>query len=149
MPKRDVWGNEIENAKALGVLPIARTTVTDDKVKTEAVRLGLAIAPIPKFVTESGPGTEKERRIELSAEQRDVMATVTGQFALEILGPIVNDPSWERIPVFAQAEVYKRVIEKARLKGRYEALPGDAVEREKKRLEINAKIMEQVLKADQ
>jgi hypothetical protein len=148
MPKRDVWGKEIENARALGVLPVTRTTATDDLVKQEAVRLALPIAPIPQFVYEAGPFEAKERRIEMTAEQRDIMATVSGKFALEILTPIVADSSWKSIPDFAKVEIYRRVIEAARKKGRYEALPGDAAEREQKRLEINAKIMEQVLKAD-
>jgi hypothetical protein len=136
MPQRDVWGEKKPNERLFGILPIATSKESHDKVKTEAARLELAIADVPKFVLESGPLSQREQCIELTPEQRDVMKEISGKFAMEILSPIVNASDWERIPDFAKAEVYKRVIEAARKKGRYDALPPEAAERQQMREKI-------------
>ena len=143
MPKRDVWGQPSANDKWFAVMPVATSEVSKDKVKTEAVRLELAMSPAPKFLTEKGPFKPSDKRIDLTAEQRDVFAQVSGKNAMEILAPIVNAADWERIPDFAKEEIYKRVIEGTRKQGQYAALPPDAAERDKVRQKIVDTIVKQ------
>lgn len=143
MPKRDVWGQPSANDKWFAVMPVATSEVSKDKVKTEAVRLEIAMSPAPKFLVEKGPFKPSDKRIELTAEQRDVFARVSGKNAMELLAPIVNASDWERIPDFAKAEVYKRVIEGTRRQGQYAALPPDAAERDKVRQKIVGTIVKQ------
>lgn len=144
MPKRDAWGEPVQNNKWFDVMPVAVTEASHDKVKTEAVRLELAISSAPKFVLERGPFKTKDRRIDLTAEQRDVFAETMGKNAMTLLSPIVNAPDWERIPDFAKAEIYKRVLEGTRKQGQYAALPPADAERIKMREEIVGKVLKQV-----
>lgn len=147
MPKRDVWGEPAQNDRWFAVMPVAKSQISEDKVKTEAVRLQLAIQDAPKFVTERGPFNPKDKRIELSAEQRDVFREVAGKNAMSILGPIVSAPDWDRIPDFAKAEIYKRVIEGTRKQGQYAALPPDDAARVKMREEIVNRVIQETNKA--
>jgi hypothetical protein len=148
MPKRDVWGEPVENNKWFEVMPVSVTQEDKDFVKQEAVRLHLAIANAPKFVMERGPFKAKDKRIDLSPEQRDVFAETMGKNAMTILAPIVNAPDWKQIPDFAKAAIYQKVFEGTRKQGQYEALPPEGEERLKKRQEIVGKILQQVQEAE-
>jgi hypothetical protein len=144
MPKRDVWGEPSENNKWFDVMPVQVSQASEDKVKTEAVRLHLAIADAPKFLLERGPFKSKERQVPLSAEQRDVMREVTGKNAMTILAPIVNSEDWKQIPDFAKAAIYQKVLEGTRKQGQYAALPPTDAARVKLREEIVGKILQQI-----
>ena len=50
-------------------MPVATSEVSKDKVKTEAVRLEIAMSPAPKFLIEKGPFKPKDKRIELTAKE--------------------------------------------------------------------------------
>ncbi len=147
LPKRDVWGEPVKSERLFAVMPVARTTQSDDLVRTEAMRLQVAISDAPKFIMESGPFNNREKRVKLQEEQRDIMREVSGAKAMEILAPIVNAPDWAQIPDFAKAAIYKDVIEGARKQGQYAALPPDAEARVKLREKIVNKIIEQSRKA--
>jgi hypothetical protein len=144
MPKRDVWGEPVANDKWFDVMPVAVTQKDEDKVKTEAVRLHLALTDAPKFLLERGPFKSKERQIELSAEQRDVMREVTGKNAMTILAPIVGSADWKNIPDFAKAAIYMKVFEGTRKQGQYAALPPDDAARAKLREKIVGEVLRQV-----
>lgn len=148
LPKRSVWGEPMQNDRFFDVLPVATSKQSEDKVKTEAMRLQLAIVDAPRELVEKGPFKQKERDIKLTGEMRDVMREVSGKMALEILSPIVNAPDWDRIPDFAKAEVYKRVIERSRQQGALQALPPDSPERVQMRDKIVNKINEQFRAAE-
>lgn len=141
MPKRDVWGEPVENGRWFGVMPVATSQISEDKVKTEAVRLELAIQDAPKFIMEKGPFNPKDKRLELTQEQRDIHREVAGKFSMEILKPIVNAPDWERIPDFAKAAIYKGVLEAGRRQGAQAALPADSAAREALRQKIVDRII--------
>jgi hypothetical protein len=143
MPARDVWGEPKKNERLFGVLPIATSEESKDKVRTEAMRLELAITDVPKFLLEAGPLKPGERRIELTPEQRDIARAVSGKRAMEILAPIVNSEDWKNIPDFAKALVYQRVLQAARVQGRLAGLPPDAPEREAMRQKIIEEIQRQ------
>lgn len=148
LPKRSVWGEPMQNDRFFDVLPVATSKQSEDKVKTEAMRLQLAIVDAPRELVEKGPFKQKERDIKLTGEMRDVMREVSGKMALEILSPIVNAPDWDRIPDFAKAEVYKRVVERSRQQGALQALPPDSPERVQMRDKIVNKINEQFRAAE-
>lgn len=144
LPKRDIWGEAMKNERFLYVTPVAVSEKTNEKVRTEAMRLELAISDVPRFITEAGPTDQRERRIELKPEQLDIMRQVSGQFAMEILRPMVNSDTWDSVPDFAKAAIYRKVVEVSRERGRYAALPADAAERQKMREKISAEIIRQV-----
>lgn len=147
LPKRDAWGEPSRNDKWFEVLPVATSEESHDKVKQEAVRLQIAIADAPKFATEKGPFNPKDKRVEMTIEQRDVFREVAGKNAMTILAPIVNAPDWERIPDFAKAEIYRKVIEGTRKQGAFAALPPDAPAREEVRKKILTEIIRQTSEA--
>lgn len=143
MPKRDVWGEPSKNDRWFAVMPVATSEESKDKVKTEAVRLSLALNDAPKFVMERGPFKPGEKKIELTGEQRDVFREVAGKNAMTILAPIVNSPDWNRIPDFAKAKIYQSVVKGARTQGEYAALPPDDASRDAMRRKILDKVIEQ------
>lgn len=143
MPKRDVWGQPSKNDRWFDVMPVATSEISKDKVKTEAVRLSLALNDAPKFVLERGPFKPGEKKIELTGEQRDIYRQVAGGNAMTILAPIVNSPDWDRIPDFAKAKIYQSVVKGARAQGEYAALPPDAASRDEMRRKLLNKIIEQ------
>lgn len=145
MPKRDVWGEPAKNERWFSVLPIATSEASKDKVRTEAMRLELAIQDVPKFMQERGPFNPKDKRVELTDEQRDVWRQVSGSRAMEILSPIVNAQDWERIPDFAKAAIFKGVIEATRREGAQAALPADSATRE----QLRQKIVDRIIREQQ
>ena len=147
LPARDVWGEPKHNDKWFSVLPIQTSQIATDKVKTEAVRLQLAIKDAPKDIIERGPFKPGEKKIELTGEQRDLMRQISGKGALDILRPIVNAPDWEQIPDFAKAKIYQEVIQNQRRLAAFTALPPDAPAREAMRREILEKVVQQTEQA--
>lgn len=148
LPKRDVWGEPQKNDRWFAVLPVATSDVSQEKVRTEAARLHLAIADAPRFAMERAPFSAKEKRVDLTEPQRDIFREVSGKNAMEILAPIVNSSDWSQIPDFAKAEVYKKVIEGARKQGMYSALPPDDPSREKLREKLIEKVIKQTRDAE-
>jgi hypothetical protein len=144
MPKRDVWGEPAKNQRLFGVLPITASEESKNKVKTEAVRLGLALTDVPKVLYEAGPLKPKDRKVELTPEQLDVARAVTGKAAMDILAPIVESKDWDKIPDFAKEKLIKGVLAATRTPGRLAALPPTAPERIEARQKIVDEIVRQV-----
>ncbi len=136
LPKRDAWGQPVESNRWFNVMPVNTSKEATEKVKTEAVRLQIAIADAPKAIFERGPFKPSEKKVELSDVERDIFRQVAGGSALELLRPIVNAPDWERTPDFAKARVYQIVLENTRKQAQWAALPPDAPGREKIRRKI-------------
>ena len=144
LPKRDVWGDPAKNQKLFGVLPVNVAEETKNKVKAEAMRMGLALTDVPRVLYESGPLKQSERKIELKPEQLDFAKAVSGKAAMDILGPMVASPDWDKIPDFAKEQIIKRVLQATRTTGRLSALPPDAPERVEMRQKIVDEIVRQV-----
>ena len=127
LPQRDVWGDKLKNEKLFSVMPLSMTREHQDKVKSEAVRLHFAIVDAPKFMELRGPFNAKDKRVDFSAEQRDILREVRGAAAMRMLSPLVNSPDWKGLPDFVQAHIYKDALTRAGKEGQYEALsPEDA-----------------------
>jgi hypothetical protein len=148
LPKRDVWGEPVQNNRWFDVMPVSTTKQSEDKVRTEALRLQVAMADAPKYLQEKGPLNQREQRTKLTDEQRDIYRQVSGQKAMAILGPIVAAPDWERIPDFAKVAVFKAVVEATHKQGAYAALPPEAAERLALRQKIIDKVLKQVTEAE-
>ncbi len=148
LPKRDVWGEPQKNDRWFAVMPVAVSEASQDKVRTEASRLMIAIADAPRFAQEKGPFNAKDKRVALQEEQRDIFREVSGKNAMAIMGPIVNAQDWDQIPDFAKAEIYKHVLEGTRKQGMYSALPPDAAERQKLREQIIMRIVKETQAAE-
>lgn len=148
LPKRDVWGEPEKNNKWFEVMPIQVTEASTDKVKTEAVRLQVAIADAPRYNYEKGPLPPKEQRIEYTDVQRDIIAQISGKFAMELLSERVNAPDWKAMPDYAKAMTFRIVIEKTRAYAKEKALPAGSEARTKVRDVIRNEIDRQILEAE-
>jgi hypothetical protein len=118
MPARDAWGEPRPNQKLFGVLPVQISEESKEKVRTEAMRLELAISPVPKFLLLSGPLDAKERQLSLPPKQRDILAEVSGRHTMSILAPFVNSPDWDHVPDLARKIIIQRAITAGREVGR-------------------------------
>jgi len=145
LPKRDVWGDPRPETKAMFVLPIAKSEITTDKVKAEAERLQIAIQGPPKYVMESGPFSQRQQRIELTQEQKDIFAQVSGREAMALLTDFVGSPDWKRTPEYVKIGIFKEAISGAREIARYSALPIEAPER----LELRHKILDKIIQQEE
>jgi hypothetical protein len=143
LAKRDVWGEPVANDRLFDVMPVATSEASHDKVKTEAVRLSIAISDAPRYVAERGPLNAREQRTLLQPEQRDIYKAVSGKLALELLSPLVNSPDWDKVPDYGKAAAYRKVIEMTRKVGQMKALPPDDAARVKKRQEIIDEMLRQ------
>ena len=143
LPKIDVWGEEAKQGKAFGILPVAKSKETEDKVKSEALRLQFAIAPAPKFLTEKGPFKEYERKVEITQAERNTFAIERGSFAMELLAPIVNDARWDQTPDFVKGKMFRMAVERASKLAEMKAVPFDDPRRAAKREQLQTEIIKQ------
>lgn len=151
LPRRDVWGEPVENKKLFSVLPIQMTEESKNKVKTEALRLQIGIADVPKFITEKGPLRPGERQMEIGSAERNLLREVSGKYAMEILAPVVNSPDWDGrdamgrpyLPDYAKQEFYRDVIKDQRERAKAEILPADMPAREAVRQKMINKVIQQ------
>jgi hypothetical protein len=138
LPKRDIYGAEVQTKERLGGLsPITATTESDDKVRSEGARLGLSISDVPKKV-HVGRGTGKLGDVKLTPEQHDVFAQESGKVAHDALANIVNSPDWDEKPDLVKRRIYKRVFLIAHRVGAIKALPPE------ERVPLVASIAEQI-----
>jgi hypothetical protein len=116
MPQKDFLGQPIKSPERLWFgSPFSTSAASTDKVRTEAARIGFATPDIPKKM-DVLPGARAGTLdyIDLTPEQRDVFATVSGQLAYSVLEPMVNAPRWDRLPAIAQRRTYEMVFKKSR-----------------------------------
>jgi hypothetical protein len=148
LPTRDVFGNPVKNERLFEVLPSTMTEASQDKVRTEALRLKLHLTDAPKFLLERGPLSNKDRQVKLTDVQQDIYRQVSGGKAMEILAPIVNSPSWDSMPDFAQVNVFKKVFESTHKLAAVQSAPPESAQRVKARQEIIDKIERDITRAN-
>ena len=135
LPARDPFGEPIENKDRVGIIgPITVTTESDDKVRSEAARLGLGVGPTRKFIELKDMGEDDLGRVNLTPEQRDVFAEQSGKMAYTILDQLVNSPGWDDMPDIIQRQTMERVFEDARKYGRALAVPPEQLIQEYERI---------------
>ncbi len=137
-PKRDVFGEPVQAKERLGaVSPVTETKVSEDKVRSEASRLGISAADAPKKI-HLGKFSGKMGDVELTPEERDRFAQTGGQLAYSILATVVNDPTWDALPDLVKRRTYQRVFTQAHKVAAQQSLPID------KRLALLEQITEKV-----
>lgn len=110
MPKRDVFGEPIKTKERLGAIsPVTEMKESEDKVRTEAVRLGVSAADAPKKI-HIGRGTGKLGDVEITPEQRNQFTEAAGKFTHQVLAPIVNSPNWDAMPDMVKKRIYQRTF---------------------------------------
>lgn len=135
LPQRDVFGEPIENKDRIGVIsPITVTTESGDKVRAEAARLGLSVGPTSKYIELKDLGEDDLGRVNLTPEQRDVLAEQSGKMAYTILDQLVNSPGWDDMPDLIKRQTMERVFEDARKYGRALAVPPEQLLQEYERI---------------
>jgi hypothetical protein len=133
LKKLDVLGQPLETKERLGAIsPVTETQVSEDNVRLEMDRLGVAPAPAPKKL-HIGRGTGKFGEVELTPEQRQTYTKVSGEMAYKILSKLVNAPNWDAtdsngnplIPAVIKKRIYERVFAQSHKLGAIAALPPD------------------------
>ncbi len=139
LPKRDPFGQPVETKERLGgISPITESKQSEDKVRTEAARLGVSVADTPKK-THIGKGSGKAGDVKLEPEERDRFAQVGGQLAHEILTQIVNQPTWDLLLDITKKKIYSKVFANAHRVGAAAAIPLE------KRMRLGQEITEKVI----
>lgn len=139
LPKRDIFGEPVANTERLGVVtPITTKAQSQDKVRTEAERLGVSVADTPKK-THIGAGTGKLGDVKLTPEERDKFADIGGHLAHDLLADVVSAPGWEKLPDMVQQRVFNRVFSSAHRAAALQAIPLE------KRLKLGQEITEKVI----
>lgn len=142
-PKRDPFGAEMKNAdRVAGILPVTRSQISDDKVRSEAARLKVGSAPAPKTTHLPAAGDRKLGEIELTPEQRDIFGSVAGKTAYDALNGYVNSPSWDLLPDMMKKKVYQLAFEQGNRAGNFAAVTPEQRQKESERIitEINKRL---------
>lgn len=135
LPGRDVFGEQIANKERIGgITPLTVKGVSKDKVRSEAARLGVAVAKAPDSVTLPAAGDKRIGKVTLTPEQQDVFADVSGKLAHEQLSRVVNSYFWDEKSDFVKRLYYTKIFEKAREVGAAKALSAQDRAREMRRI---------------
>jgi len=106
LPKRDLWGRPIKRESSGFISPIGISTDKMSKVDNEIVRLKLNIGMPAKTI----------RGIELTPEEHDKYAELSGKPAKQQLDKIVNSASWKNRNDEAKARIIEKVVNTFRLR---------------------------------
>jgi len=123
--QRDPWGEPAMNPSRLGVIsPVIESTPSQDKVRTEAARLGVGAQKAPQAITIPTRGLVQGSmaQVQLTPEQRDVFASVAGKTAHQIMTQMVNSPTWDETPDVIKGRIFQAVMEKSNRLGPMAAL---------------------------
>ena len=123
--KIDVWGTPI---------PVSGPAQTDDRVRLEAVRLGVGSANTPDYITLPGKAPAEMRRVELTPEQKHRYAINKGQRAYRTMRLIVESPGWKDTPVPAKQAAFKKAFADASEYAAKVALPPEQLYKEHLRI---------------
>jgi hypothetical protein len=100
------------------------TKEAEDKVLSEAARLGVGVSKAPKSLQLPSPD-RKIGKVELTPEQQNIFATESGKMAHQILTQLVASPMWDGMPDLMKKKIYAKVFLQARKAGAAAALPAD------------------------
>lgn len=123
--KLDTLGDPIETKSRLGgISPITETKVSEDAIRKDMAKLGIAPAKAPKNLT-VGVGLGKLGKVELTPEQKQIYTQVSGKMIQTIMGNTIKmaGPGWENINDRIKTKIYERVFASAHKMGAIAALP--------------------------
>ena len=131
-PKIDIFGEPIKTTpKSWYGSPFSVSAATDDKVRSEAMRVGFAVRAAPKNEVETIAGLRTKN--ELTPAQKDVFNREQGTMAYDILKPMVNSPGWDEIPDVLKRQTYENVYAQARNWGMRQAITPENLVEDKQR----------------
>ena len=134
-PKRDPYGEPLEQKdRVLGISPVTTSTMSQDKVRLEAARLGVGASKAPDHIELPAGKDKKLGKVELTPQQQDVFADVAGHHAHQILEQMVNSPSWDQLPDMVQRNAINTVFERSRKLGQNAAVPPEQIRSEAVRI---------------
>lgn len=115
-PKIDLFGEPIAAPEKMWAgSPFSVSSISGDKVRTEASRIGFAAAPPPKnLYAQTGIRDKNVNKIVLTPEQRDIFETEGGRLAHKALEPLVNSEDWDKMPQLMQRQVYEMAFARGR-----------------------------------
>ena len=87
-------------------------------------------------------GTGKAGDIKITDEQRNAFTEISGQFAHQILEPIVAAPTWQRLPDEVQRRIYAKVFTSAHKMAAAQVFTGE--ERAAAIAQISAKVEQEM-----
>jgi len=135
LPNLDVFGQPIQTRERLGaVSPITESDVSNDKVRTEAARLGVGVAKAPKSVELPSMHQKEIGKVTLTPEQQNQFTGISGKLAHDILRQIVGSDSWDGIPDMMKKSVYEKVFNKTREVARMQVIPPEQKAAEMRRI---------------
>lgn len=143
----ELTGQPVTTKEMLGgASPIKEATKSEDKVLSEAARLGVGVAKAPKSVELSTSGLDSQLgKMELTPEQRTIFASASGKLAHKIMDNLVNSPSWDSRPDVVKRRIYATVLTESRKAGASEAVSPE--QRMAKAREIAASLRKQMQQA--
>ena len=114
-PRRDVWGEPIKSEGGVGpdiLSPIKKKSARVDPVNKKLLDLKVFPSKLKKEI--SG--------VELTPVQYDDYQTAAGRLSKAVLDQVVAQPQFDRLPVFKQEEMVRKIISKSRSTARKEVI---------------------------
>jgi hypothetical protein len=134
-PSRDIFGEPVANPDRVGgISPVTVKTLSDDPVRKEATRLKIGNPEAPKSVQLPAKGDSKIGKVELTPEQRDVFAIEGGHLAHDLLGTIMESPSYAGMPDYIKSQIFRDVFTRSNSWGKYKAIPQAEIQSESDRI---------------
>lgn len=144
-PKRDIVGEAVPNKERAGFIsPVTVSAEKNDLVRSELARLGIATQKAPGYIELPAMHDNKLGKVELTAEQKDAYSKRSGQFAYQILQPIMSGQSWANTPDIIQKQIVDSVFKDAREIAKNETLPPEQFQKEL--LRINTELQKRMTK---
>lgn len=106
-PRRDLWGEPIENKTALGgaaLTAIYETKLNTDPVNQALLRMG-QFPSMPK---------REIKGVQLSEQQYDDFSRIAGRMAKQQLDKIIIQPGFSKMPMEAQKETVRNIVRSSR-----------------------------------
>lgn len=126
LPKiNPLTGEPIKPERLFPLAPVITTKATEDKVLSEAARLGVSLPVAPKKV-HLGRGVGKLGDVKIAPEARNAYTETQGKFAHQLLEQIVNTPAWDGMPDLVKESIYSKILAGARRQAALTALPPEA-----------------------
>jgi hypothetical protein len=107
LPRRDQFGEPITREGGVGpdiISPVYTSTVKNDPVAKEIEELGVSF----------GRPQRKIEGVELTDEEYDQYATISGTYARNLLQAVVSNQVYRNMPAWARKEYIEKMIRKAR-----------------------------------
>jgi len=107
LPRRDQFGEPITREGGVGpdiISPVNTSTVKNDPVAKEIEELGVSF----------GRPQRKIEGVELTDEEYDQYATISGTYARNLLQAVVSNQVYRNMPAWARKEYIEKMIRKAR-----------------------------------